>query len=80
LLRLSWLRHTEIFEHVLQLRQEFARLIARPVPRELPRPVDHALKITTGENPRRIDALLGLLRVARQIFGESLQIAVERLL
>jgi hypothetical protein len=45
---LSRLRHPQIFEHVLQLRQELARLVARTVPRELSRPVDHTLKITTG--------------------------------
>src|SRR5262249_10944718 len=28
---LSWLRHTQVFEHVLQLRQQLASLVARAV-------------------------------------------------
>ena len=77
---LPGLRHAQVFEHVLQLRQQLARLVARAVARQVARAVEHALQIAAADHLRRIDRLLALVRIARHVLGERLQIAVERLL
>ena len=73
-------RHAKVFQHVLQLRQQLARLVARAVAGQVARAVEHALQIAAADHLGRIDRLLVLVGIARHVFGEGLQIAVERLL
>ena len=77
---LPGLGHAQVFEHILQLGQQLARLITSPVAREIARPVEHPLQITAADHLRRVDRLLRLVWIARHVLREGLQIAIKRLL
>ena len=80
LLHLPRLRRSQVFEHLLKLREQFAGLVARAVARHLAGAIQHLLQIATGEHLGGVDRLLRLLgRVPAHFLGHGLQVAVERL-
>ena len=69
----------QVFQHVLHLRQQFARLVARAAARHLAGAVEHALEVAAGDDLRRIGRLPRRIRIALHLLGERLKVAVERL-
>src|SRR5205814_5598455 len=69
----------QVFQHVLHLRQQFARLVARAAARHLAGTVEHALEVAAGDDLRRIGRLPRRIRIALHLLGERLKVAVERL-
>ena len=69
-LHLAGPRGAQVFQHVLHLRQELARLVARAAARHLAGPVEHALKIAAGDHLRGIGRLHRGIGIALQFLGE----------
>ena len=80
LLHLPGPRRAQVFQHVLQLRQQLAGLVARAAARQLAGAVEHALQIAAGDAPSTDRPAASPASGLRCMFlGERLQIAVERL-
>src|SRR5207248_8698623 len=61
---------TQVFQHVLHLRQQFARLIARADARHLAGAVEHALEVAAGDDLGRTGRLPRRIRIALHLLGE----------